>query len=259
MTCKPLDERKHHESRVASDTRAVAVLALDGPSGSGKGTVGQCLAERLGWHFLDSGALYRAVAVAARHRGVDPSDVTALAKLAAEIDICFEQAGGGEPLRVYLDGVEAGAQLRTEEAGRLASQVAALPEVRHALLHKQRSFRRPPGLVADGRDMGTTVFPDAILKVYLTACPEVRAERRYKQLKAKGFDANLPQLLEEIRERDARDAARAASPLKPAHDAVILDTSSLGVSQVVDHIYDLLRERLRGGPGPAGDERIFGG
>lgn len=222
------------------------VLTLDGPSGSGKGTVGQCLAERLGWHFLDSGALYRAVAVAARRRGVDPNDSAALAELASTLDIRFELVGAAEPVRVYLEGVEAGAQLRTEEAGQLASQIAALPEVRRALLHKQRAFRRPPGLVADGRDMGTTVFPDALLKVYLTASPEVRAQRRYKQLKEKGFDANLPRLLEEIRSRDARDAARAASPLKPADDAVILDTSSLSVSQVVDHIYDLLRERLRG-------------
>lgn len=232
-------------SRIANSV-PVPVLALDGPSGSGKGTVGQILAERLGWHFLDSGALYRAVAYAAAERGIDPNDACGLARLAADLDIRFEPAGGGEPVRVYLDGQEVGDRLRTEQTGSLASRVAAHPEVRSSLLQKQRAFRHPPGLVADGRDMGSTVFPDAILKVYLTASPEVRAERRYKQLKEKGFDANLPQLLGEIRERDARDAARAASPLKPADDAVIIDTSSLGISQVVDHIYDLLRERLRG-------------
>jgi cytidylate kinase len=227
-----------------SSTTAVPVLTLDGPSGSGKGTVGQRLAERLGWHFLDSGALYRALAVAARRRGLDPEVGEALADLAAKLEIRFEPQAEGEPVRVYLDGEEAGGHLRTEEAGRLASQIAARPEVRAALLERQRAFRRPPGLVADGRDMGTTVFPDAILKVYLTASPEVRAERRYKQLKAKGFDANLPRLLEEIRRRDEQDAARTASPLKPAEDAVILDTSFLGIAQVVDHIYGLLRERL---------------
>ncbi len=224
----------------------VPVLALDGPSGSGKGTVGQYLAERLGWHFLDSGALYRALAVAAQRRGVDPNDPAALAALAAALDVRFEPQGGGEPVRVYLDGEEAGAQLRTEEAGRLASRIAALSAVREALLATQRAFRRPPGLVADGRDIGTTVFPDAILKVYLTARPEIRAERRYKQLKAKGLDANLPRLLEEIRRRDEQDAARAASPLKPAQDAIILDSSSLSVAQVVDYIYGLVKERLRG-------------
>jgi len=149
-------------------------------------------------------------------------------------------------VRVVLNGTDIGDRLRTEDSGRLASIVAAVPAARAALLDKQHAFRQVPGLVADGRDMGTTVFPDAILKIFITASPEVRAERRYKQLKEKGFDANLRRLLDEIRDRDARDAARAASPLKPAADACILDTSSLSISDVVDRIYSLLRERLAG-------------
>ena len=224
---------------------AVPVLTIDGPSGSGKGTVGQILAERLGWHFLDSGALYRVLGIAAAK--VDEkmlSDAAALARLAGEMDIRFVPQSGGAPVRVILNGEDVGDRLRTEDSGRLASMVAAVPEARAALLHKQHAFRRPPGLVADGRDMGTTVFPDAILKIFITASPEVRAERRYKQLKEKGFDANLPRLLDEIRERDARDVARAASPLKPAADACILDTSSLSISDVVDRIHAWLAERL---------------
>jgi cytidylate kinase len=172
------------------------------------------------------------------------SDAAALAHLAGELDIRFVPQSGGAPVRVILNGEDVGDRLRTEDSGRLASIVAAVPEVRAALLHKQHAFRRPPGLVADGRDMGTTVFPDAILKIFITATPEVRAERRYKQLKEKGFDANLPRLLDEIRERDVRDAARAASPLKPAADACILDTSSLSISDVVDRIHAWLAERL---------------
>src|SRR3990172_90203 len=203
-------------------TKKIPVLAIDGPSGSGKGTVGQLLAQRLGWPFLDSGALYRALGVAAH------------------------PAGGGV-VDVGLNGEEVGDRLRTEESGRRASILAAIPEVRLTLLQKQHSFRRPPGLVADGRDMGSAVFPDAILKVYLTATPEIRAERRYKQLKDKGFDVNLRRLLDEIRERDARDTRREASPLKPASDACILDTSQLDISGVVERVYSLLQERQRPG------------
>lgn len=227
--------------------RPVPVLALDGPSGSGKGTVGQILAERLGWHFLDSGALYRVLGIAAAAKGEQTlEDSIALAEIARTMDIRFVPQPGGAPVRVVLNGVDVGDRLRTEDSGRLASIVAAVPAARAALLRKQHAFRQPPGLVADGRDMGTTVFPDAILKIFITASPEVRAERRYKQLKEKGFDANLRRLLDEIRDRDARDAARAASPLKPAADACILDTSSLSISDVVDRIYGLLRERLAG-------------
>ncbi len=225
----------------------IPVLALDGPSGSGKGTVGQVLAERLGWHFLDSGALYRALGIAAAAKGETTlADSAALAGIARTMDIRFVPQPGGAPVRVVLDGVDIGDRLRTEDSGRLASLVAAVPAARTALLEKQHAFRQRPGLVADGRDMGTTVFPDAILKVFITASPEVRAQRRYNQLKEKGFDANLRRLLDEIRDRDARDAARAASPLKPAADARILDTSSLSITDVVDRIHGWLRARLAG-------------
>jgi cytidylate kinase len=170
-----------------------------------------------------------------------------MAKLAQFMSVTFET--GPDHVRVVLDGRDVGDSLRTEGAGHRASVLAAQPAVRTALLEKQRAFRRPPGLVADGRDMGTTVFPDALLKVFLTASPEARAERRYKQLKDKGFGVNLPRLLDEIRERDARDAGRSASPLKPAEDAYSLDTTSLSIPQVVDRIADLLRERgIRVGP-----------
>jgi cytidylate kinase len=205
------------------------------------------LAKRLGWHFLDSGALYRVLGVAAERAGQDIDDSQAMAKLAQFMSVTFET--GPDHVRVVLDGRDVGDSLRTEGAGHRASVLAAQPAVRTALLEKQRAFRRPPGLVADGRDMGTTVFPDALLKVFLTASPEARAERRYKQLKDKGFGVNLPRLLDEIRERDARDAGRSASPLKPAEDAYSLDTTSLSIPQVVDRIADLLRERgIRVGP-----------
>lgn len=242
-----MNGKTNHESPVASQ-RPVPVLAIDGPSGSGKGTVGLILARRLGWHFLDSGALYRVLGIAAEQRGEDIHDSQAMAKLAQSMTVAFE--AGPDTMRVLLDGHDVGDRLRTEEAGRRASVLAAQPAVRAALLDKQRAFRRPPGLVADGRDMGTAVFPDAVLKVFLTASPEARAERRYKQLKDKGFGVTLPRLLDEIRERDARDAGRSASPLRPAEDAYSLDTTSLSIPQVVERIADLLRERGIG-VGPA--------
>jgi len=223
----------------------IPVLAIDGPSGSGKGTIGQILAQRLGWHFLDSGAVYRAVGYLAAKNGTGPDDVRKVVQLARDLNIRFEVMATATA-RVLLDNKEVDDELRTEEAGKLASQVAVLPQVRAALLDKQHAFRQAPGLVADGRDMGTTVFPDAILKIFLTASADVRAERRYNQLKEKGFDANLSQLLGEIRARDERDAARAASPLKPAADASILDTSTLSISEVVQQIEHLLRDRLSG-------------
>lgn len=227
------------------NSKTVPVLAIDGPSGSGKGTVGQLLAERLGWRFLDSGALYRALGLAASRLGeATLQDAAALAQLAERSDIRFVPQPGGAPVRVVLNGTDVGDAIRTEDSGRLASIVAAVPSARAALLRKQHAFRQAPGLVADGRDMGSTVFPDAILKIFVTASAEIRAERRYKQLKEKGFDANLRRLLDEIRERDARDAARTASPLKPAADACILDTSSLSIPDVVDRIHGLLQERL---------------
>jgi len=219
----------------------VPVLTVDGPSGSGKGTVGVRIAQQLGWHFLDSGALYRLVGLAATRAGTSFADEAGVAQLARNMDVSFRIAGSGE-VRALLAGADVGDEIRTEDAGSWASQVAALPGVRVALLERQREFRRSPGLVADGRDMGTTVFPEATLKIYLTASPEIRAQRRYKQLMDKGFDVNLPRLLDEIRSRDARDAGREASPLKPAADAVVIDTSELSIDEVVTRIRSLLQQ-----------------
>lgn len=219
------------------------VLTIDGPSGSGKGTVSQLVAEKLGWHYLDSGALYRVTALAATDAGVALDDANAVAAAARALDVAFRLRPGGVA-EVLLAGEPVGERLRTETAGDLASKVAAIPAVRAALLERQRDFRETPGLVADGRDMGTTVFADATLKIFLTASAEERAKRRYKQLKEKGFDVNLPRLLGEIRDRDARDSGRAASPLKPAEDAVLLDSSTLSIEEVVMRIDGLLMERL---------------
>jgi len=206
-----------------ADSAPAPVLAIDGPSGSGKGTVSQRLAAELGWAFLDSGAVYRALALLAREQGISPAEVDRLVEIAGKMQISFVPEENGV-CSALVNGAEVSEALRTEEVAGLASQIAAEPKIRLALLEKQRQFQQPPGLVADGRDMGTTVFPSARLKIYLTASPEVRAERRYKQLKEKGFDVNLPRLLGEIRERDERDAGRKASPLKPADDAVITAT-----------------------------------
>ncbi len=223
---------------------SVPVVTIDGPGGSGKGTISQLLAARLGWHYLDSGALYRVLGLAAQDAAIPLADAPALAGLVNQLSLAFEPQADGSPARVYLNKQDVSARLRTEECGRWASEVAVLPQVRAALLQKQHDFHRPPGLVADGRDMGTTVFPTAQLKIFLTASPEVRAERRYKQLKEKGLNVSLPLLLGEIRARDARDAGREASPLKPAADAEMLDTSSMRITEVVNHILARLQSRL---------------
>lgn len=223
----------------------IPVVTIDGPSGSGKGTAAQILAGRLGWHYLDSGALYRVVGLTAHRRGVDLQSEPALCRLAEKIRIDFVPQPDGTPARVTVDGEDVSRDLRTETTGELASRVAALPDVRASLLQKQRDFRGIPGLVTDGRDMGTTVFPDAILKVFLVASAEVRAERRYKQLKEKGFDANLSSILGEIRHRDRRDTERSVSPLKPADDAWILDGSTLSIEEVVAAVSRQLEKRLR--------------
>ncbi|MER2602415.1 MAG: (d)CMP kinase, partial [Candidatus Competibacter phosphatis] len=204
----------------------VPVIAIDGPSGVGKGTLCQWLATRLGWHLLDSGALYRLTALAAQRRGLPLEDEARVAAVAVALDAVFVADVAGTS-RVLLDGVEVGDVLRGEATGNAASRVAALPAVRAALLQRQRNFRRPPGLIADGRDMGTVVFPQAGLKLFLNASAEERARRRYKQLIEKGMDANLADLIEEIAERDARDAQRAVAPLQPAADAEMLDTTRL--------------------------------
>lgn len=221
----------------------VPVLCLDGPSGSGKGTVGQICAQRLGWSYLDSGAIYRALALLLREAGIDVADVKSAVERAAQLQVaCLPGPDGA--VKIIVNGADTGADLRTEEVGELASQLASEPRIRDAVLAAQRRARRPPGLVADGRDMGTKVFPDATLKIFLTAAPQIRAQRRYKQLKLKGFDVNLAHLFEVIQDRDARDAQRRASPLVPADDAVTLDTSDLEITEVVTRVLDLLQPRL---------------
>jgi cytidylate kinase len=226
---------------VAADT---PVLTIDGPSGSGKGTICALVAKDLGWHLLDSGALYRLVALGAMRHGIDLTDEAALTVYASELDVEFELQSDGSAPRILLEGEVVGDALRTEACGNAASKVAALGAVREALLQRQRDFQQSPGLVADGRDMGTTVFPDAGVKIFLTASVDERAQRRYKQLKEKGISANLPDLLTEIAERDARDAERSVSPLKPAADAVVLDTTSLTINEVRDKVLGLCRERF---------------
>lgn len=219
------------------------VIAVDGPSGVGKGTLCQWLATRLGWSLLDSGALYRLTALAALRRNLSLEDEVRLAVVAAGLDVEFQACPAGAP-RIVLDGVEVGVELRSESCGAAASRVAALPAVRAALLHRQRDFRRAPGLVADGRDMGTVVFPDAELKLFLTASSEERARRRYKQLRENGLNVNLKNLVEEIDARDRRDAQRAVAPLEPAPDAEILDTTRMSIEDVCDWALTRAAERF---------------
>jgi len=228
---------------------AVAVITVDGPSGSGKGTLGQWLASHLSWHFLDSGAVYRVLALAALRQQLplQPGQASALVELAHGLPLEFIPGDGSDTTTVLLAGEDVGAELRTEACGNAASMVAAIPEVRAALLARQRAFRMVPGLVADGRDMGSVVFPDAVLKLFLDASAEKRAQRRYKQLMDKGVDVILPRLIEEIAERDRRDRNRAVSPLRPATDAVVIDASDMSVDQVRERVAALLDTLLAGG------------
>ncbi len=217
----------------------IPVITVDGPSGSGKGTVSQRLARDLGWHFLDSGALYRLTALSVLSRGMDPADADAVAVLASHLDIEFDAKGG----TVLLEGDDVTRQLRTERTGEIASRVAAHTEVRQALLERQRNFRRSPGLVADGRDMGTVVFPDAEAKIFLTASAEERARRRYHQLAEAGLDESYEDILRDVVARDERDQSRAVSPLVPADDAVRLDSTHLTIDEVSESIHRILVEK----------------
>jgi cytidylate kinase len=221
----------------------VPVIAIDGPSGSGKGTVARRVARRLGWHLLDSGALYRLVALAGMRAGLLPDDVAGHAKLAAELDVRFETDAAGDE-QVVLAGEDVTRQLRAEATGESASRVAAWQPVRSALLSRQRAFAEPPGLVADGRDMGSIVFRDAGLKIFLTASPEERARRRYNQLKEKGLSGSLAALSAEIAERDRRDTTRAVAPLIAVPEAVVVDSTALTIEEVVGRVIELARERF---------------
>ncbi len=220
----------------------VPVITIDGPSGSGKGTISRLLANELGWHFLDSGALYRLVALAARHHAIPFDDELALQTLAAHLDVQFVSDETGLETRTLLEGEEVSKIIRSEESGNDASKVAVIQSVRDALLARQRAFCQPPGLVADGRDMGTVIFPNAKLKVFLDASLEERTSRRHKQLKEKGIDATIDSLFDELAERDKRDKSRAVSPLRPAADAVTIDSSTLGIQEVLSQIRQLWQE-----------------
>ena len=220
---------------------STSVITIDGPTASGKGTIGRLLADRLGWHILDSGALYRLLGLKALRQQVALGDEPALAQLALELDIHFSGTPQDKEIQVFLDGENVTNEIRTETSGAAASKVAALPRVRSALLDKQRAFRQPPGLIADGRDMGTVVFPDAPVKVFLTASAQERAKRRYNQLIEKGVSVNLSDLFEEIAERDKRDSNRSAAPLVAAEDAVKLDTSDITAEQAALRILELFQ------------------
>jgi cytidylate kinase len=220
----------------------VPVITVDGPSGAGKGTISYMLAQKLGWHLLDSGALYRITGQACVLEGVSWENHPAVAEVARNLDVAFTLADSGE-MRVMYRGQDLSARIRTEEGGRGASTVAAIPAVREALLERQRDFMKPPGLVADGRDMGTVVFRDAPLKIFLTASPAERAERRYKQLIAKGESVSLPRLLEDIKARDERDSSRPVSPLVPAEDAIVIDSSATPITEVFDRVMQEVKKK----------------
>ncbi len=219
---------------MADNEADVPVVTLDGPGGSGKGTIAMRVAHKLGWHFLDSGALYRLVAVAAMDRGIGADEETALGRVAEILDVSFGVSDEG--MIILLDGNYITGRLRSEEVSVFASRIAAFPNVRAALVQRQRAFRKPPGLVADGRDMGTVIFPDAVLKIFLTASAEARAERRYKQLKEKGESVNLSRLFRDIKMRDERDSTRAIAPLRPAEDAHVIDSTEMSIEEVLQEI-----------------------
>jgi len=222
---------------------SIPVITIDGPSGAGKGTVARIVAEQLGWHLLDSGAIYRVLAVAAQHHNISVEDEASLLPVAAHLDVQFQICSEGEG-KVILEGEDVSNVIRTEEIGALASKVAAFPRVREALLRRQRAFKVAPGLVADGRDMGTVVFVDAAIKVFLTASAEERAQRRFNQLKDKGFDVKIGRLLDDIRLRDERDQNRKVAPLVAAKGALIIDSTELSIDEVVSKILSFSNEKL---------------
>jgi len=222
---------------------SVPVIAIDGPSGAGKGTVARIVADQLGWHLLDSGAIYRVLAVATQHHHVNLEEEEPLIPMAAHLDVQFEISSQGES-KVILEGEDVTNTIRTEEIGVLASKVAAFPRVREALLRRQRAFSVTPGLVADGRDMGTVVFANAPVKVFLTASAEERAERRFNQLKEKGVDVKIGRLLDDIRQRDERDSSRKVAPLVPAEDALIVDSTDLSIQEVVNKVLSFANGKL---------------
>lgn len=218
------------------------VMTIDGPSGAGKGTLCQLLAEKLGWHLLDSGAIYRVLALAALHHDVELDAEAALVPLAANLDVQFQV--DADQVKVVLEGEDVSRAIRSQEVSDAASKVAVFPRVREALLRRQRAFRQEPGLIADGRDMGTVVFPEAEVKIFLDASAEERAQRRYKQLQDKGFDVNFERLLTEIRERDDRDRNRAVAPLKPAEDALVVDSTSMTIDEVLVTVLAYAEQQL---------------
>ena len=219
---------------------SIPVLTLDGPSGVGKGSVARIVADKMGWHLLDSGAIYRGFALAAQSRNIRFDDELDLVGLAEKLDLKFESVEGQELLNVYLDGIEVSKELRTEQTAELASQLAVIAPLRAALLKKQQQFEQTPGLVADGRDMGTVVFPHASYKIYLTASAEERSQRRLKQLQNSANAGNISQILAEVKKRDERDASRKHSPLKPAEDALIIDTTCLTIDEVIARVMALI-------------------
>ena len=219
----------------------IPVLTLDGPSGVGKGTVASIIAQKLDWHLLDSGAIYRAFAIVASNNDIKIDDIDGLLKLANNFDISFKLNSNHEPLNVYLNNVEVSSELRTEKTAALASQFAKIESLRKVLLVKQRQFKKLPGLVADGRDMGTVVFPDAPFKVFLTAEVSERAKRRLKQLQESGIAGNISHTLAEVQKRDERDVNRQHSPLKPAKDALVIDTTNLSINEVITKVMALIK------------------
>ena len=221
---------------------SVPVLTIDGPSGAGKGTVSRLIAKKLGWNYLDSGSIYRSLAIALLESNTDTSDVEEILSVARTMDLSFEC---NDELSVKLNGVDITFKLGIESTGNVASIIAAIPEVRQILFQKQKDFKKPPGLVADGRDMGTVVFPEAEIKVFLTASAAERASRRYKQLMGKGIDVNIEQITREIEERDCRDKARKTAPLAQAEDALFIDSSSMTIQNVIDQVLSLIPQQYR--------------